>query len=234
MPKKKSAKTIKEKSTEIFEVKKDNKEKVVQEEITEDVPVAKKGQLDHQNKILKIILFSSILIIAIVFGAYYYIDSLKSQDYKGVEYKTTVHGDLIFYQTSIPVLYQGKMVPYNFYLRTKINKLTKIPFDDENYKLMKFAVLNFTDTFDCNDGDEIIAVANLRNVHDVLGIQIMYDSEASCDPDGRYSYYNLMESDETKIEKIGEQCYNIHVANCEILPATEKVIAEMLYEYQLS
>lgn len=229
MAKKKSVKkTKKEKSTEIFKVKEVDSEKTIQEEVTENIEVAKKGQSKHQNKILAGILTVTISILILIFAIYFYLDYSKNQDYEGVPFEKTASGSLIFYKTSVPVRYQGEIVPYNFYLRTEPNKLEKIPFDREGYKLMKFAVLNFTDAFDCNDGDEVIAVANLKNVHEVLGIQIMYDPESGCDELGRYSYYNVMISDETKIEKIGDQCYNVHVADCEILPATEKIIAEML------
>lgn len=221
-------KEIKEK--EVFEVKKDGKEKVVTKEASVKTPIEKPGQKKQEQKLFRIILFSCLAIILIVIGLYYYTDSLRYTDYDGVEFTTVAEGDLIFYRTQVPVSYQGKIVPYNFYLRTKPSELSKIPFDREGFELMKFAVLNFTDEFDCNDGDEVIAVANLKKIHDILGIQMMTDPNAKCDDEGRYVYYNLMKSDKTEIEKIGKNCYNVKISDCEILPATEKIMAEMFYK----
>ena len=230
-PKKKRTNKKTEKTNEIFEIESAGKEKLINKKFNEEVDVENPGQSKHQSSVLKILLIVLGVVILLILGIFYYIDTLRYSNYKGVEFKTIASGDLIFYQTSVPVQYQGKIVPYNVYLRTKINKLKNIPFDDEGYGLMKFAVLNVSDTFDCNDGDEVIAIANLKNVHDALGIQLMKDENATCDPEGRYSYYNVIASNDTMIEKIGDKCYNIHVSDCEILPATERLIIEMLYDY---
>lgn len=223
IPKKKT------KETELFEVKKEGKEKIIKKEVEVETPIEKPNQSKHQKKVLTILMLSCLGIILLIVGGYYYIDSLRYSDYDGVEFTTVSEGDLIFYKTSVPVSYKGKVVPYNFYLRTKPNELSKIDFDREEFKLMKFAVLNFTDEFDCNDGDEVIAIANLKKVHDILGIEIMNDPNAKCDSEGRYNYYNLMKADQTEIEKIGPNCYNVKISDCEILKATEKIMAEMFY-----
>lgn len=230
MAKKKVGKK-KEKTHEIFEVEKKGKEKIVETDSITETPIEKPGQKKHQAKLLAIILIVCVGIIALIIGGYYYLDSLRYTDYEGIPFTTISEGDLIFYKTSIPVPYQGKMVPYFFYIRTHPNKLKKIEMDNSDFNLMKYTVLSIPSEMKCNDGDEIIAIANLKKMHDVFGINIMKDETASCDDAGRYSYYNIIESDETKIEKIGVNCYNIHVSNCEILPATEKIMAEMLLDY---
>lgn len=221
----------KEKVREIFEVEKDGKEKIIETDSTSETLVEKPGQKKHQAKLLGIILLVLVGIIGLVIGGYYYFDSLRYSEYEGIQFTTISEGDLIFYKTSIPVQYQGNLVPYFFYIRTHPSKLKKIDFDNSDFNLMKFAVLNMPSDIKCNDGDEIIAIANLKKMHEVFGINIMKDDTASCDDAGRYSYYNVMESDETKIEKIGTNCYNIHVSDCEILPATEKLMVEMLIDY---
>jgi len=93
---------------------------------------------------------------------------------------------------------------------------------------MENAVISFEKDFNC-DGDAIIAVANLAKLHEVLGISLIRDENATCD--SRYTYLRLQEGDKTSIEKIGENCYILNVNNCEILKVTERYMLEMFVRY---
>jgi hypothetical protein len=218
---KKSVKKNSKKENSLKDSKENSKEKKISEK-----KISKKENT-RENKILKYTLIISGLIILFVIGFAFYIDSLKSFDYHGVEFEAVSFGDLLLYQTSFPVIYQGEQVPYNVYLRTKPSKLERIDFPREDFDAMKYTVLNIEDEINC-DGDEVIAIANLRQVHDAIGMQIMTDKNASCDEQGRYAYLNIISSDKTQISKIGPNCYNLEFADCEILPVTEKYIAELL------
>lgn len=223
----KKEKSKKREVKEVFEIEEKGKKKIIEKRGIEEVPIEKKGEKSYESKILRNVLISFLLVALLVVGVYYYLDSIRNPDYFGVEFKTVQEGNLIFYQTYIPVIYKGNEIPYNFYIRTNPNDLEKIPFEDnENFELMKFAVINFSEQFDC-DKDEIIAIANLKKLHDVVGINFIKDDSATCDDEGRYNYFNLMVGDKTEIEKIGNHCYNVKIANCEVLPATEKIMAEM-------
>ncbi len=225
-------KTKKESTHEVFEVEKNGKVKEVQKDSTVDVPVDKPGQKKHNSKILNIVIIVCISILLAVLGLYYYAKSIETQSYLGLDFKAISEGDLIFYQTAIPYNYNGKWVPYNFYLRTSPKKIAKVPMDTSDFNLMKFAVLAVDENLKCNDGDDVIAIAQLVRVNKVIGVQVIKDKTASCDPEGRYSYYNVIESNETGIDKVGKNCYDIKVSNCEILPATERLVVQILSEYQ--
>ena len=183
---------------------------------------------ESKSQTLKIIIIVCVVILVLILAAYFYINSMRTYTYQNVNFETVQEGNLILYQTSILVNYQGSIVPYNFYLRTNPRELKKVEFDTSEFELMKNTVINFEKEFDC-DGYAIIAIANLAKLHEVLDINLVRDENATCDE--RYLYLNLKEGEETEIEQIDENCYNIVVDDCEILKATERIMLEMFIEY---
>ncbi|MDA3836268.1 MAG: hypothetical protein PF542_01460 [Nanoarchaeota archaeon] len=214
----------KEDVKEIFEV---GDKEIVSGGVSE-TPVIAKGQEGHQSKVLRNILIIVGLILAITFGGYLYINSLQSPSYDGIEFTTVQEGTLTFYKTTVPALPDPRAT--NFYFRTNPSKLKKIPFNRENFTLMRFAALNGTDLFDCNEGDEAIAEVTLLKVHEVLGIGIEKVS-SGCESQGLYNYFNFIPSEKTEIIEVGKNCYDIHVSDCEIIPAVEKILAEIIVNY---
>jgi len=95
---------------------------------------------------------------------------------------------------------------------------------------MKFTVLNAEEEVSC-DGDEVIAIANILQVHDAIGAKIMKDENATCDEEGRYIYLTVKSSDKTQVKEVGPNCYGLEFSNCEILPVTEKYLAELIAYY---
>ena len=161
----------------------------------------KKKKTDPNSKTFQMVLIICFAIIVLVLAIYFYINSFKSYSYEGVDFTTVQEGDLILYQTSIPVPYQGTIAPYNFYLRTNPKKLQNVPFDNSDFKLMQNTVLNFQDEFDC-EGYGIIAIANLVQLHSSMGINIIKDENATCD--ARYNFMNITLGDKTEIQKIDD------------------------------
>jgi hypothetical protein len=215
-------KKLENKKTENNQIKEKTNEKTNETNPTKDK--------SNENKILKYTLIISGLIILLVIGFAFYINSLKSFDYKGVEFKTISYGDLILYQTTFPVMHEGKLTPFNAYFRTKPSKLERIDFPEENFTAMKYTVLNFDEEIEC-DGDDVIAIANMRQIHDAIGARIMTDENATCDEEGRYAYLDIKSSDKTQIIQTGKNCYDLEFTDCEILPVTEKYLAELLSEF---
>ena len=76
----------------------------------------------------------------------------------------------------------------------------------------------------------IIAMANLKQLYEVLGSQVIGDPTANCETEypetPRYVYVNIQPGEETWIEEVSKACYTIHVKDCEILPATERYMTE--------
>ena len=190
--------------------------------------ISRKKEIESQNRILKNFLIGIGIVIIAGFLVFLLINQAKTFEYEGVKFKIVKEGDLTLYRTSLPVIYQGKEIPYNFYFRNDPRELEKIPFNGE-INLKEILVINSTESFNCN-GDGIIAVANLLNLYKISGIEVIKDENATCDPEGRYAFIQLQAGNETSIEKFGPACYNVNINNCEILKAIERLMIESLIE----
>lgn len=208
---------------ETFEVEKNGEEKIVKScgEI-EEKPATEK-ELKEQNKTLQNILIGLGLLVVGFVAVILFMQSMNKFNYENTKFELTKEGNLLLYRTTLPVYYQGEIRDYNFYLRKDPRKLEKIEFDGE-IRLLKNVVINTSD-IRC-DGDEVIAVANLVKLWQVLGANVIKDENATCDTEGRYIYLNIFEGDETKITEKSFACYDIVANNCEILESTERFMVE--------
>lgn len=182
---------------------------------------------NHKKAIRKV--FVAIILFALFFAlVYFFLNSTRHFEYKGLTGNVVREGNLIFYQTSLPVNYQGKVVPYNFYMRTDPNELNKIPFNG-SIIFKKNMVINSTGNLSC-DGYGIVGVANLVQLYEVLGTKVIRDENASCDHSGNYLFLQIEEGNETRIDQTFGTCYTMQINNCEILAATEKLMYETIAE----
>ncbi len=217
----------KEKVCEIFKVEKNGGE-TIKACGTEETKIANKGQIKSENKILKNVLIWLGIFLFIFLLIFLSIRSANSFEYKGIQGDVIKEGDVIFYHVSFPMIYEGKDVNYNVYLRTNPRKLENIPFEGE-LNLLKMMVINSSDSFVC-EGKGGIAMINFKQILGNFGMSFMKDSNASCDSQGRYMFIQIQEGDVTGIEQTGPACYNLNVNNCEILEVTEKFLIESLVE----
>ncbi len=188
-----------------------------------------KSEIKKENKQLKtilsvigILLLSFLLILLINYRT-------TNFKYEDVKFKIIREGDLIFYNTFLNT-YSGEEVvgKYNFYLRKDPRKLEEVPFEGE-VSITPNTVINITEDFHC-EGDGIIAVANLVNLLEFMGVKVIQDPEASCEVTGKYTFIKILPGDETKIEQYGLSCYRIYINDCEILEGTEKFMVETFVE----
>ena len=170
------------------------------------------------------------IILAIVLGIYFFIGSVRHFEYRGVTFDVVQEGQLVLYKTSLPVLYEGVVVPYNFYLRNDPRKLKNIPFE-ANMTYLPYLVINLTEDFNC-DGDGMIGIANLLKQYQILDIKVLRDENATCDTNERYSFIQIQSGEETSITQFGPSCYTINVDDCEILKVTEKLMVENFIEIE--
>lgn len=226
-------KNKKKKGKKIYEIFKVGKKgKIIKTEGVVSEKKVSKGQIKEENKILRnlFILIGGILILILI--GYLIIDNIKNIDYKGVSFKTVKFCDiepcLILYQTTFPVISQGKLAEYSIYIRNNPKELDKIVFDGE-MNLFDNMVISSTGDFNC-DGDGIIAVANLVNFYELMGTNVFKNETLTCDDENKYAFLQIQEGNETKIEQIGESCYNIIINNCEILEGTERFMIEAFIE----
>jgi hypothetical protein len=76
------------------------------------------------------------------------------------------------------------------------------------------------------NGYGTIALMNPINLYQMIGAKVTVDKNASCDAEGRYTFLNLQKANETGIEKVGNNCYNLNVKDCEVFPPTERFMLE--------
>jgi len=224
--KRKSSKNekLEKKEKEVLPILPSSKE--VKKSDSEEDTKSPKKQIEKENKQLRN-LFIGIAIFLLLMAVFWWAGHLFSKiEVKGVEFVKVKEGRLVFYKTSLPVIYKGKETSYNIYFRTNPSKLEKIPFQG-TLSFRKFLVLNMTDEFSCQ-GQGVIAIANMVNVFNVLGTKIVKDENASCDPEARYLYVTILPGNETRIEEYAPSCYNIYTKDCEILESTERFMLEAL------
>ena len=189
--------------------------------------ISGKKQVKQENKILKIFIFGLISFILVIMLFALLMNSLSNFRYEGVKFKVVKEGELTLYRTAIPVIHRGIENEYNFYLRNDPRKLN-VSFDG-GLDLLDNAVINETGNFVC-DGDGVIAIANMVNLYEIIGIDMIKDDAADCDVQGRYMFIRLRQGNETSIKEFGPSCYDININNCEILEGTERFMIETFVE----
>jgi hypothetical protein len=178
-----------------------------------------------QNAILRNILIAIGIVLLLILGIFLIGKNATKFNYEGVKFTMVKEGNIMFYSTSLPVMFQGNLRDYNFYLRNDARKLN-VPFNG-TLDLKSNAVLNMEKDFKC-EGKGIIAIQNLLNLYKFIGINVVSDKNATCDPNAKYTFIQILEGNETKIDQTGQSCYNIYINNCEILEGTEKLMIETL------
>ena len=187
------------------------------------------------------IIVSSLVILSIL-GGYFYVESQKYFNYKGIDFRTTKIGEknntILLYETlTLFKSNDGTNQDFGFRIRTKPSKLKRVEFEGlDNFSLKKYNVYSYEEnkTFSC-EGYGMIAIQNLARLFAKTGEALIYDRNASCDSEGRYNYFYFTYGNETAIKKIGNDCYEIVIKGnddeCEILPVTEKLMVEMYVRY---
>lgn len=215
---------------EIEESSDNKKEKNIEAENSDDLT---KKQINQENKILKNIFIGVGIFVLVFVLVIIFINSSKQFEYHGVEFKAIKQGDIIFYNTVFP-MYSSTTgehtVDYNVYLRKDPRKLKDISFDGE-INLKELLIINETENFNC-DGDGIVAIGNFVQVLKTFGTNVRKDPNATCDSQGRYTFVQMQEGDETGIEQTGPSCYTINIHDCEILEALEKFMLETFVKFK--
>jgi len=199
------------------------------EKIEENI---KKELRNLQNKQLKKNLIISGSIIVIFLLGFAMVNSVRSFEYKGLDFKVVKEKNLIFYNVAFPVYSPATgshVADYNIYLRKDPRKLEYIPIKG-GMVLKDNLVVKMEEEFNC-DGDGIIAMANFVKSFKLIGTEVMKDPEAGCDDERRYVHVTIQPGNETSIEQYGPACYNINIKDCEILEGTERFIVDAFSKF---
>ncbi len=190
-----------------------------------------KKQKERNEALKKIFIITGVLLVGFL-SIFFVLNSFRNYEYKGVKFEQINEKNLVFYRTTLPFYSnEGKKIAdYNFYLRTNPNELKNVPFNG-NLTLKRNIVFNPNDELNCG-GDGIIAVANIvQNLYAFLNAtRVIRDENATCDDSGRYTLVKIKTANSTNVSQIGKSCYEINVANCEILKATERYMLEAFVE----
>lgn len=196
--------------------------------IKKDKKVPVRKQIKQENKILRNFLFGIVVFIVLVLLLTFFVNSTKNFEYEGVEFGVEKAGDITFYNTSFPMVEDGRDINYNIYLRNDPRELRSVDFDGE-VNLLEMMVLDNTEDFVCG-GDGGIAMLNFQQILGAFGTTIIKDPNATCDSQGRYMFLKIQPGDETNVVQFGPACYEININNCEILEGTERFLVELLVE----
>ncbi|MFA5071529.1 MAG: hypothetical protein WC511_04160 [Candidatus Pacearchaeota archaeon] len=242
MEKKKNKVNVKKKEVcETFNVEENGQEKIVESCGIEEEKISNEGQIKKQNK-----LFKSILLVMVGFLAFFFLIlfvnySMNHFKVEGVTFEIDTNAIIgtTLYRTSIPGIidengnftignYDKNKASYNVWFRNDPRKLIEEVSFEGNLTLLKNIVLNQEGNFACN-GD-YIGIQNLLNLYSNTGAKVISDANASCDDLGRYALLEIVEGNETKIMEYDDygECYKIEVKDCEILPATERFLLELI------
>ncbi len=203
------------------------KKKPEQKKTKKKLKKGKKKQI-RENKILRNVIFGIIVLVIFVLIFSFLINSSKSFEYEGVKFNVVKAGEIIFYQTSFPLIDDGRELTYNVYLRKDPRVLKDVDFDGE-VNLLEMMVLDNTESFVCG-GDGGIATINFQQILMALGTTVIKDPDASCDSQGRFMFVKIQPGEETGIKQFGPACYEINIKDCEILDGTERFLVETLIE----
>ncbi len=232
---KKGKKNIKKKEVcEKFNVKKEGNEALVESCGIEEEKVVKKGQIKKQNELFKKLLLVMVGFLIFFLIIFYANSSINKFDVEGVEFflDTSAMQGRTLYRTSIPVIYQGRTVDYNFWLRTNPKKLDEMVPLNEEIIFRKNVVFEVTTENLFCEGDWTIGLANILTLYKVLGMNILVDGEnLTYEPKEDYMFITITEWDKTEILKIDEHHYEVNVNNCEILPAFERLMLEAFIQH---
>ena len=253
-----------EEETQEVENEKDNQEEDNQEEKKETNQVEdtqdnkeenkennenNKPSSKKQNKQIILAVSLMLIIFLIMFLVPFiklnYVDKFTYYD---LEFKKIKSGNLVTYDTNIPVIdFQGKVLAFNWNFRNDPRKLEHISINIENKSIIfqkdKETYLSLEkDAPSCEDN--VLAVFTLLNFLDTFGDLDMVGAVSDKDfaNESNRSYITcentpdntviLMKSgEENIINKINQNCYELQYKECDINQVTEKFMFVVIEKY---
>jgi hypothetical protein len=194
------------------------------EEKKEDAEKPSEKLIQSESRTIRNIILVILLIAAVIGFILILNNTAKTFTVDGIEYTVIHQGQLILYNTWVPVVYNGSLTKYNFYLYSDPRVIQRdVPFNG-SIALQSNIILNMTGDLNCN-GDGIIAVANLNTLYGLIG-NVIKNPNTTCSPTGSYTFINIQDSNETNIQEIGPSCYNININNCQVLAGVERYMTQ--------
>jgi len=195
----------------------------------------------QQNKQLIVFFVFILLILGGLLVSYFYVRQQSNFSYAGVNFLRGKEGEIVFYHGRFPINYQGQTLKiFNLYFR--INpKRNKVPINT-NFSLSEKVVISFEPDLEKCPGaivghsamsqfisvfpwvKEVSGAVNNKAYAKEKGIEFADCSNATT----AKTIILARGADKSGIEKKGENCFVLNVANCEYLMVSERYIVGII------
>jgi hypothetical protein len=187
----------------------------------------------RQNVLIRnTIIFLGVIMAAFVLF-FAVMNSFNSFKYNGVDFqinKEAVKGATL-YQTSVPVIYQGQNMTYNFYLREDPRELEAMVPVNGSIDFRKNMILDVTtENLYCN-GDWNYFQLQLSKVG-IFDVKLSAKNDSvKYEPSQDYMFMTINEGNKTGINQIDGNHYEINISNCEDAAAADRILLEAIVKY---
>lgn len=218
---------------------------------------SKKGDEKGEKKVSKKVLsredkqlawfFAIIALVFVAFlGGYFYVQSLKTFEYHGVNWERIKFGELDLYHTKVPIIYRGKFyLNYNLYFRTDPRE-NDVPVNATMSFWPNLIITSDKDAWKCSDtkkayGDLKAFLTEFPQIKNITGAysdedyaNLLNEDYATCDnaTEGT-SVIRFRYSDEPRIYQESDDCFVVEVGQCESVKAEEKFVAEFVRQLNI-
>jgi hypothetical protein len=195
----------------------------------------KKMGKKKENQLKLIVILMMVLVLSI--GAFYFIaQELRKFSYGGVNFQKTKQGNILFYLANFPLskLTGNVLNDVNIYFRTDPRQLESIPIEGGILLKKNVALAVNSDELICSD--KVVAGTTLSQFLGRFGITTfgattdlneakeLNRTYVSCENASNYNYsvVDFVDGNTSRIMKVGNDCYLLEVAGCEIMNVTER------------
>ncbi|MEK6918979.1 MAG: hypothetical protein AABW73_02975 [Nanoarchaeota archaeon] len=199
-----------------------------------------------RNKQLRNITLIMGVVILVTIIAYLVTNNLSNPSYRGLQFTKNTQGGVDFYIVKVPAIdpLTGKTQGYyDMILRTNPKELDKIEYDGRT-KILRNVIMSFDRAIEgCEDN--VIAVANMARFLTDAGFQVKgasHEYEYAQETNMTYAtcadaenstvivLQKALNGETTSVRETVNNCYIVNIAECQTLPALERMMTEIAIE----
>jgi hypothetical protein len=208
----------------------------------EKIKKEKETKIDQQiKKYIPFLALIGVLVLLFIVLSFVF-QSLGKVKYEGLVFTKEKYGDVLIYHYSyLTKVSNGNVRAINVLLRTNPAE-NNVPIDGEIIYPENKAVYMSINSTGLNCTYSMVAISELTNfiANNDLSIKIGNPDKSyaeknnqtyvTCEKYPSNMVISIKTGEETIIRKTGDFCYNVEVADCEILPALEKFIVQSIID----
>ncbi len=203
------------------------------------VKKSKKKGLSKEDKQIIGVLITIALVFSLFLGTYFYVQSLKTFKFAGVEWVKEDYNGLEIYHSRFPLIYKGEIKHYyNMFLRNDPRE-NEIPTNFSFNTYPELIVSVSPEAGKCSSMGRVVsdltmfmnALPVTKNISGAVSNQSVAEELnlrfANCTSEKQKTIILIEKSEKPFIEQEGD-CYKIKVGECENVMAIEKFIVEIV------